>query len=76
MRCCAAAERSPSKSSGPVSVSDIDLLVELPAGMGLFAIAKIQNELEELLGSPVDLIPRSGLKAGVRPAVPTDLVHL
>ena len=56
--------------------SDVDLLVELPAGMGLFAIAKLQNELEELLGSPVDLIPESGVKAGVRPAVEADLVHL
>lgn len=56
--------------------SDVDLLVELPAGMGLFAIAKVQNELEELLGSPVDLIPESGLKAGVRPAVEADLVCL
>lgn len=56
--------------------SDIDLLVELPAGMGLFAVARVQNELEELLGSPVDLIPESGLKAGVRPAVEADLVPL
>lgn len=56
--------------------SDVDLLVQLPAGMGLFAIAKVQNELEELLGSPVDLIPESGLKAGVRPAVEADLVRL
>lgn len=56
--------------------SDVDLLVEFPAGMGLFAIARVQNELEELLGSPVDLIPASGLKAGVRPAVEADLVRL
>ena len=56
--------------------SDIDLLVELPTGMELFAVARVQNELEELLGSPVDLIPESGLKAGVRPAVKADLVRL
>lgn len=56
--------------------SDIDLLVELPEGMGLFAVARVQNELEELLGSPVDLIPESGLKAGVRPSVEADLVRL
>ena len=35
--------------------SDIDLLVELPAGMGMFAVARVQNELEQLLGAPVDL---------------------
>lgn len=56
--------------------SDIDLLVELPAGMGLFAVARVQNELEELLSAPVDLIPESGLKAGVRQAVEADLVRL
>ena len=56
--------------------SDIDLLVELPAGMGLFAVARVQNELEQLLGAPVDLIPKSGLKPGVRPAVEGDLVPL
>lgn len=58
------------------SDSDIDLLVELPDGMGLFAVARVQNELEELLGSPVDLIPEAGLKAGVRPSVEADLVRL
>lgn len=58
------------------SDSDIDLLVELPEGMGLFAVARVQNELEDLLGSPVDLIPESGLKAGVRPSVEADLVRL
>ena len=56
--------------------SDVDLLVELPAGMGLFALARVQNDLEELLGSPVDLICESALKAGVRPAVEADLVPL
>jgi len=56
--------------------SDIDLLVQLPAGMGLFAVARVQNELEQLLGAPVGLIPESGLKPGVRPAVEEDLVPL
>jgi predicted nucleotidyltransferase len=56
--------------------SDVDLLVELPSTMGLFAVARVQNELEALLGAPVDLIPESGLKAGVRPSVEADLVRL
>lgn len=56
--------------------SDVDLLVELPDNMGLFAIARVQNELEELLGTPVDLIPEAGLKPGVRRAVECDLVPL
>lgn len=44
--------------------------------MGLFAVARVQNELEQLLGAPVDLIPESGLKPAVRPAVEGDLVLL
>jgi len=56
--------------------SDVDLLVQLPAQMSLFTVARVQNELEDLLGAPVDLIPASGLKNGVRPAVEADLVAL
>lgn len=56
--------------------SDIDLLVDLPEGMGLVGLARVQSELEELLEAPVDLIPESGLKAGVRPSVEADLVLL
>ena len=56
--------------------SDIDLLVQFPDRIGLFAVARVQNELEELLGAPVDLVPESGLKAGVRPSVEADLVRL
>lgn len=56
--------------------SDVDLLVTLPSGMGLFAIAKVKGELEDLLGAPVDLIPESGLKARVRPLIEADLVRL
>ena len=48
----------------------------LPVGMGLFPVARVQNELEQLLGAPVDLIPKSGLKPRVRPAVEGDLVPL
>lgn len=44
--------------------------------MGLFAMARVQKELEALLGAPVDLIPATGLKPGVRPAVDADLVPL
>ncbi len=58
------------------SDSDVDLLVEQPDVMSLFAIARLQNELEELLGTAVDLVPRSGLKPRVRRLVEADLVPL
>ena len=47
------------------SASDIDILVDAPRGVGLFAMLSAQGELEELLGRTVDLIPREGLKPDV-----------
>ena len=45
--------------------SDIDLLVEVPAGVGLFELGRCQSELESLLGAKVELIPAADLKSGV-----------
>ncbi|GAB3458295.1 nucleotidyltransferase domain-containing protein [Kineococcus endophyticus] len=56
--------------------SDVDLLVDVPAGTGLFALGRLRRELEHLLGVPVDLVPDDGLKPGVRANVEADLVLL
>jgi predicted nucleotidyltransferase/DNA-binding XRE family transcriptional regulator len=56
--------------------SDVDLLIDLPEGAGLFALGRLRGELEELLGVPVDLVPDDGLKADVRAHVASDLVSL
>jgi len=56
--------------------SDVDLLVRFAPGTGLFAIAGIQRELEEILGVEVDLVPDSGLKDKVRQRVERDLIAL
>lgn len=56
--------------------SDIDLLVELGPDVGLFALGRLRARLADLLGADVDLVPRSALKPGVRPAVTTDLIPL
>ncbi len=56
--------------------SDVDLLVDLPAGTGLFALGRLRRELEDLLGVPVDLVPEDGLKPEVRANVEADLVTL
>lgn len=53
--------------------SDLDLLVDLAPGTDLFDMVRIKRELEEVLGAPVDLIPRVGLKERVRTAASTDL---
>ncbi|MQA34593.1 nucleotidyltransferase domain-containing protein [Modestobacter roseus] len=56
--------------------SDVDLLVDLPPTAGLFELGRVRADVEELLGVPVDLVPASGLKAGVRSAIAADLVEL
>jgi len=37
--------------------SDLDLLVQLPAGTGAFQLARVEAEVEAILGVPVDLVP-------------------
>lgn len=56
--------------------SDLDLLVDLAPGTDLFDLVHIKAELEEILGAPVDLIPREGLKDRVRVAATKDLLSL
>ncbi len=45
--------------------SDLDILVDVPAGVGLFGLARCERDLEALLGVSVDLIPADGLKNAV-----------
>lgn len=56
--------------------SDVDLLVDLPENMSLFGLARVQAELESILGARVDLVPAQDLKPGVRSHVERDLVEL
>lgn len=46
--------------------SDIDLWVETDPGVTLFDLAAMRAELEDLLGSPVDLLTLGGLDRGAR----------
>ena len=51
--------------------SDVDVLVEFEpdAEVGFIALGRMQRELADLLGRPVDLVPREGLKPLIREAV-------
>ena len=42
--------------------SDIDLLVDFEPESSLFDLLRLSRELEELLGRPVDIVSRGGLK--------------
>ena len=56
--------------------SDVDLLVDLPPGMGLLGLGRVQAELEAILGTKIDLVPASDLKPAVRARTEHDLVAL
>ena len=46
--------------------SDVDLLVEFRRPIGLFEFVRLQRELGELLGHPVDLVTPAALKPQLR----------
>jgi len=56
--------------------SDVDLIADLPPGLSLFGLARVESDLEAILGSRVDLIPAAGLKASVRERAERDLIAL
>lgn len=51
--------------------SDFDLLIEFEpdAEIGFLTLSKLEIELETLLGRPVDLVPKLGLKPTIRQTV-------
>ena len=56
--------------------SDVDLLADLPAHMGLFGLGRVQAELEAILDARVDLVPAGALKPNVRSRAERELVAL
>lgn len=56
--------------------SDVDLLVRLNPGVGLFALAQMRSAAEQLLGVAVDIVPEDSLKPEVRATVLADVVPL
>jgi hypothetical protein len=56
--------------------SDVDLLVDVPPGLGLLTLARLQRDLEEILQTRVDVVPAGDLKPDVRTNVAPDLIAL
>lgn len=56
--------------------SDVDLLVDLPAGISLLELGRLTEELESLLGTRVDVVPERSVKPAVRARIDRDLVPL
>lgn len=56
--------------------SDVDLLVDLPGNTGLFALARLEKELSQILESPVQVVPAGTLRENLRDAVLEDAAPL
>jgi uncharacterized protein len=56
--------------------SDVDLLADLPPGLSLFGLGRVEADLEAILGTRVDVVSAADLKPGVRERVEHDLVAL
>ncbi|QSB24027.1 nucleotidyltransferase domain-containing protein [Curtobacterium sp. 24E2] len=51
--------------------SDVDLMIDVDAGLGIFALMRIQDAAERLLGVRVDVVDAAGMSPEVvRRAVP------
>ena len=51
------------------SSSDVDILVEFSQPLGLIKFIKLEEELEEILGLNVDLVPRKGIKMELKDTI-------
>ena len=56
--------------------SDVDLVVDLDKGIGLFALEALRRELSEILGVPVDVAPSDSLRPRVREEVEREAIPI
>ena len=56
--------------------SDVDLVVDITPGTGLFTLLHLRRELTDLLGKAVDIVPSDSLRPRVRREVERDAVPL
>jgi hypothetical protein len=58
------------------SESDVDIVADLPSGIGLFELGAFERELSDILKANVDLAPSDGLRPRVRLEVDTEAIPL
>ena len=56
--------------------SDVDLVVDLEKGTGLFALEALRRELSKILGAPVDIAPSDSLRPRVREEVEREAIQI
>jgi len=58
------------------SESDVDIVADLPSGIGLFELGAFERELSDILKANVDLAPSDGLRPRVRVVVDAEAIPL
>ena len=58
------------------SESDVDIVADLPSGIGLFELGAFERELSDILKANVDLAPFDGLRPRVRAEVDAEAIPL
>ena len=56
--------------------SDIDILVEFSAPIGLFDFIRLENFLSEMLGGKVDLVSKKSVKPMLEKYISRDLIYV
>src|SRR5664280_2022283 len=56
--------------------SDIDLLVDLAPGTGLFSLGTLEREISDILGTHVDVAPSDSLRPAVRAEAEVEAIEL
>ena len=56
------------------SESDLDILVELEPGTGLFKFISIQNQLQIALRMQIDLVSANGLSPKIKPFIDSEKI--
>jgi predicted nucleotidyltransferase/DNA-binding XRE family transcriptional regulator len=56
--------------------SDVDMVADLPSGIGLFELGVFERELSKILKVKVDLVPSDGLRPRVRDEVDAEAIPL
>ncbi|NEZ56074.1 nucleotidyltransferase domain-containing protein [Adonisia turfae] len=58
------------------AASDLDILIERPAGLSLFQLLELGDQLSDELGVKVDLVTKQGLKPKVKERVLAEVVYV
>lgn len=65
-----------SSARGETIAHDVDMLIEMPRPYGLFSFLSLKNELEDALGTKVDLIEYTSIKPRLRERILHDEIPI